>query len=739
MALPRIAILGGGVGSVTAAFQLSKEGWQQRFSSITLYQQGWRLGGKGASGRGAGLRIEEHGLHIWFGFYENAFRMLRSCHEELDQLAEAGQPRWALPFHNMEDSFRACTEISLTDHDGCGWKVWNADFFEFDDDRPWIQPDPRPPGARPDDWSVLYYAARCLHLAADFAVSLERAEPGLEIVAEVTELGRHGAADVEDATAALWASLSGDVHGTLRAAGQTLDALAAEAVEQPLLLELLDLVLRALDLGLEFLRGRYDALVRAHDSLRRAWYVVDLMIAIVRGVIEDEVIEDGFDAVNHIEFREWLLDHGADRESVDCALVRAVIYDLAFAYRGGDPQRPAAEAGTALRGLMRTFFTYRGALMWKMNAGMGDVVFAPLYELLVKRGVEIRFFHRVEEVRISGGQVEEIEIDVQANTPSNTTPEDFLRAPAPGVGSPEAFGVWPSDPAPLLSGGAASGPKVDPAVYESWYAGRGAAKVGTKVLRRGAAGEGFELVVFGLPISCVADVAPDLPAGSVRWKAAVDALETVPTQALQLWLAQPVEALCEAPAGIVAGGFVEPFDTWADMCHLVPQEAVAGSRTVAYMCNVLADAPSPPRGQADAWVAQRRQLVREQALRFLLHDVAALWPRAVDPVTHEFDWDLLVDASGATGEARLDAQYIRANVEPSERYVLSVPGSSAHRIPPDDTGFSNLYAVGDWTSCGLNAGCVEAAVSSGLLAANGIFRSIGDDGAQQAIIGAESP
>src|SRR4051795_3295185 len=170
------------------------------------------------------------------------------------------------------------------------------------------------------------------------------------------------------------------------------------------------------------------------------------MIAIVRGVIEDEVIEDGFDAVNHIEFREWLLDHGADREAVDCALVRAVIYDLAFAYPGGDPQRPAAEAGTALRGLMRTFFTYRGALMWKMNAGMGDVVFAPLYELLVKRGVEIRFFHRVEEVRISGGQVEEIEIDVQANIPSNTKPEDFLRAPGPGVGSAEAFGVWPSDP-----------------------------------------------------------------------------------------------------------------------------------------------------------------------------------------------------------------------------------------------------------------------------------------------------
>ena len=66
----RIAILGGGVGAMTAAFWLSdKEDWQNRYQ-IDVYQMGWRLGGKGASGRNADIaeRIEEHGLHIWFGF-----------------------------------------------------------------------------------------------------------------------------------------------------------------------------------------------------------------------------------------------------------------------------------------------------------------------------------------------------------------------------------------------------------------------------------------------------------------------------------------------------------------------------------------------------------------------------------------------------------------------------------------------------------------------------------------------
>jgi uncharacterized protein with NAD-binding domain and iron-sulfur cluster len=58
---------------------------------------------------------------------------------------------------------------------------------------------------------------------------------------------------------------------------------------------------------------------------------------------------------------------------------------------------------------------------------------------------------------------------------------------------------------------------------------------------------------------------------------------------------------------------------------------------------------------------------------------------------------------------------------PSERYVLSVPGSSKHRLPAHDPEeFTNLYLAGDWTENGFNLGCVEAATMSGLQAANAI-------------------
>src|SRR5512134_1206378 len=77
-----VAVIGGGCAALTAAFELTRPQLAGAFH-VTVYQLGWRLGGKGASGRGPAGRIEEHGLHVWLGWYENAFRLLRECYGEL--------------------------------------------------------------------------------------------------------------------------------------------------------------------------------------------------------------------------------------------------------------------------------------------------------------------------------------------------------------------------------------------------------------------------------------------------------------------------------------------------------------------------------------------------------------------------------------------------------------------------------------------------------------------------------
>ena len=80
----KVAILGGGLGSIAAAYELScTKALRDRYE-ITVYQQAHRLGGKGASGRNSALgdRIEEHGLHAFLGFYENAFRFMRDVYDD---------------------------------------------------------------------------------------------------------------------------------------------------------------------------------------------------------------------------------------------------------------------------------------------------------------------------------------------------------------------------------------------------------------------------------------------------------------------------------------------------------------------------------------------------------------------------------------------------------------------------------------------------------------------------------
>lgn len=68
----KVAILGGGMGALAAAFELSSQPQYE----VTIHTLGWRLGGKCASSRGPDDRIEEHGIHGFLGSYYNACPML---------------------------------------------------------------------------------------------------------------------------------------------------------------------------------------------------------------------------------------------------------------------------------------------------------------------------------------------------------------------------------------------------------------------------------------------------------------------------------------------------------------------------------------------------------------------------------------------------------------------------------------------------------------------------------------
>jgi uncharacterized protein with NAD-binding domain and iron-sulfur cluster len=710
-----VAILGGGVAGMTAAMELSRPGWRQRYESITVYQYGWRLGGKGASGRGDHERIEEHGLHIWLGFYDNAFRMLRECYEEL------GRDPSAVEIHSIDTAFERASLFVVQEPRGHEWVPWMAEFSETGE-------TPGENAAEPPSlWEVLL---RALRLAVDYETSARASAadgaPAPEVsLVPVADPGPRGDVTLVPATEApgralatraleLYAKASRWVSDLwqleLAAALELAESLSLDPGEHDPAHH--DVLIGHLGRAADRLREKHDRPDELPDAARREWYLTDIVLAAIRGVVAQGVLThpDGLDAIDDDDFAEWLIRHGASPEAARCGLVTTLMYDLPFAYEDGDPHKPRIGAGTALRGAIRTLFTYTGAVAWKMRAGMGDIVFAPIFEVLERRGVRFEFFHRVEALHPSpdGSRVASIKVSRQAD----------LRRPDAGyrplVTMHDGLPCWPN--APL---GEQLTEPLSPHDAESFWS-----RAKPKATITLEDGTDFDTVVLAIPVGAHPFVCGELTERNPRWKAMVDNLGTIYTQAFQIWVSKDMGDLGVDWRPVTVGGYLEPFDTYADMDQLIPREDWGDAvRSIAYFCNAMPTprgAPSRddvhvPRDAADA--------VKANAVTFLREAMAPLWPRGVRRYPTEFDWDLLVGDTDATGPARFDSQFWRANVDPSERYVLSLPGTARYRLAPDDTGYDNLFFAGDWTRCGLNSGCVEAAVISGLLAAAAVDRT----------------
>src|SRR6185369_13127891 len=113
----KIAILGGGIAGLTTAFELtSQPGWEQKYE-ITLYQLGWRLGGKCATGRGPNGRIQEHGIHGFLGCYYNALPLMRECYEALGRKPDQ-------PLATFDDAFKPESFVLMWEFIDNNWRRW---------------------------------------------------------------------------------------------------------------------------------------------------------------------------------------------------------------------------------------------------------------------------------------------------------------------------------------------------------------------------------------------------------------------------------------------------------------------------------------------------------------------------------------------------------------------------------------------------------------------------------------
>jgi uncharacterized protein with NAD-binding domain and iron-sulfur cluster len=671
------------MAGLAAAWALTEPGTSPDVE-VTVYQRGWRLGGKGASSRGVHGRIEEHGLHVWLGYYHNAFRLMREVYTELDRPSTA--PR--CPITSCADAFVPAGRVGVAEQDHHGhWSTWVATFAE---DRR----EPGTPGAqRP--LTVAGFVRRSVRLLLDLSASLSPPgrpapprvvlsasprPPGTRVgaVPNLADLG--GWARRAEAAAVVAAATASEVLGSVARPDELLTSVVVEHLDR--------------------LRLEWTERVRRDEVARRMWQVAGLVLACAQGALSDGLLSrpEGFAALDHLDFRDWLARHGATPDTVDSPLVRGM-YDLVFGYESGDHRRPRFAAGLGLFLASKFFFEYTGSIFFKMRAGMGEVVFAPLYQALRRRGVRFEFFHRLDQLELSEDRrsVARVRLARQARL----APGIDAYQPLVDVAGLPCFPARPD--LQQLAG------EVPDDLESHWADRRGEQPLTL------TAGIDFDAVVLATSLGMVPHVCGELLADSARWRDLVAGVPTVATQAAQLWLRASDSELGLPPGGPTVSGLGSSFETYAAMSHVLGHEQwPANDRpaSVAYLCGTLAD-------EIAAEPATARAAVRRHTVEFLEHRARDLWPSAVDG-TGRFRWDLLAGSDGCDDASRLDSQYWTANVDPSDRYVQSTPGSLRHRPRADESGYDNLFLAGDWVNCGLNAGCIEAAVMAGLQAANAV-------------------
>jgi uncharacterized protein with NAD-binding domain and iron-sulfur cluster len=692
----KIVIIGGGPSALSAAFELTEPGRGDH--EVTILQPGWRLGGKCASGRNRkfGNRIEEHGLHIWFGSYDNAIALMRRCYDDLNRDPE----RYA--FTSFENAFQGVDEAILWQRHGDEWSLKEVRF-------------PRDP-VRPLNFHS--FAVTALDWAGARLVGLleERRAEGRQLDVESLRgdppplLERVGITELDEP----------GLVGSIGRAGSRVQRLVARAFSE---------VGADFDVDVVEVADEFADMVRRvvpedwRDDRHVRFYLdtLDVLLAVLRGVWSDELLVNGFDSINDRDFADWLGAHGLelapDPENWP-ALLRA-LYCGCFAFEGGDTALPRMAAGRALQGAVRCVFHYQGSVLHRMRGAMGDIVIAPFYEVLAKRGVEVRFFHAVKELVPDGNRaiaeirgVRQLELDGPY--------EPLFEADYSGDDGPRKVPAWPSEPLweqlPKVKQAVKDAPlrleqKIDPFKGSDF-----------RLRKRTEADTAddtdvFDVAILAVPPGVQEEICCALKKEDPDYAQMLCHSHTVVTQGAQLWLERSAHDLGqEFTSRSLMSTYVEPLDTYCDMAHLLPNEQwpePERARHIAYFCGVLATAAVPDQRAADADVqAHLESFVAEHGTK--------LWPSA-EHVNGGFDYELLAPRPEQPRPPEsFSHQFWRANFAPAERYVLSLPRTVQHRLPAKGTLFDNLVLAGDWTVNGFDAGCLEAAITSGMLASNAI-------------------
>lgn len=650
----QIAVLGGGPAGLACAWLLSKPtlssgkpAWSARHAdapglTITVVEAEGHLGGKAASRERSGplaSGIEEHGLHVLMGCYDNLLSMLKhlGAAENLDGVDTASVPGRGrccehpadllpLRFNDWRPGPDEHREPLLQwlrnrkqwsqSFDDQLLSGWHAQLEQFESTRARSGPQQGAldsANARPAPRPALRAAILLWQAAAARAPSADDPVDGRHIQNLALQvLCKQMAVDdlAQDAELQRMKPAPGGVHAGGGGRGRMADyarlarslgraalpcdhpspdvRLAGEAMELGMTL------IAALDNAGLYPGWAADGVTAEDGAAYAAW--ADRVKA----------------ALDGHSLADWL----KDQQCSEAVAQRGGLLDALTAALFTTPQQVAA--GTFVHGLVRLLLCYRDAPFKRMKGGTSEVVIQPLADALRKAGVTL----------VPGAEVQSL---------------------LPGAnGLVESVG--------MTSGGQERTLEADAFVLAiPPYAGT-------------AAGE----PVAGLP--------PDL----------VDKLKQighVATLGLQHWSDVPPRY-----PGTIQAGLQAPFRCAAAMDHLKGKEGAAYPQAPVYWCGEVGD------DEASRWNDHKAQMASQW-----LKDHAA-----------EF-----------SGVKEQQPHFLSVNHVGSARYTLAdVETQGARPAVDDPSAPGNLWLAGDWTQSPMACGSIEAAVTSGLMAARSILQAL---------------
>lgn len=688
MAKRKIVIVGGGIAGLTAAFELTRTAELQAMYDVTVYQMGWRAGGKITSGRDGDGRNIEHGLHIWFGFYENAFGLMRDVYQAWCPPPEQKITQW-------KDAIGAQSFTPI----GNGIKTRPAWFDAV------LHSFAGEPGRGQVDLSLGSCVANLLELLLNYYEGTVGTNAQLQSIEPLVPVGSHRAASTP--VLAQPSPVKVPVAEYLRHAARRtwrIDENAPWACSDDV-----EFVRTAIGTISSAVNQAGFSAIPDGEILAQA---LELAAAFVEGLLTDVLLEQRtIGQIDGEDFRHWLVRHGASPSLAQHSPLVKALYDTMFQYPGGKIANASYGAGTAAQVLLRMLATSQGSVAWELQAGSGEVVIAPLFDVLKQRGVQFQFFCKLKAIQLSSDQssVDSLQFDrqVKLKDPNSEYKPVQMRDGLRGFGSRPDWNI-------IENGDVLERKNVD---LESFWCNQ---SVGSFPIERV---RDFNEVILAIPVGAFKDLGSgggpcrELIDASEQFKAMTEKLELVPSIGVQLWSTRDLAGLgwLKPKPALVSGP--EPLDIWADMTQVLAHEP-AGPKSLHYLCDVFpTDLYREPAGTPGVQEKSQRE-ARCLARQWLEDRAFAFWPNVAQ--RRSFDWEALFVRGNSTGRDRLSEQYIHANINPSDCCVATAAGSSAWRLKTDGSGFDHLYLAGSWIDTGFNTECVEAAVMSGMQAARAI-------------------